>query len=216
MPVKTEDLFDLEGFEHDDLFPEGFPPWVALDLMRARLHALAEAYAAGTRDARWRTLDVHNNGLSPEWRVPCQRQDLVLVAFDAIIEPHVYIVGPALIDAGAVLRHGATIRGPALIGKLAVVGTNTEVTRSILLPGAKAAHLNYVGDSIIGSNANLGAGAVIANLRFDRKNVRVQGQETGRNKFGALVGDGAFIQCNAKLNPGTLVAKNILYPVINK
>ena len=216
MPLKTEDLFDLEGFAFADLFPPGFPPWVALDLMSARLYELAEAYADGKRDRRWRTLDVHNQGLAPEWRAPCHRPDLVLVAYDAIIEPHVYIAGPALIDEGAAVRHGATIRGPAIVGKLAVLGTNSELVRSILLPGAKAAHLNYVGDSIVGANANLGAGAVIANLRHDHRSVRVQGQETGRTKFGALVGDGAFITCNAKLNPGTLVPKAVMYPVINK
>lgn len=216
MPLKTEDLFDLEGFAHAELFPEGFPPWVALDLMAARLHALAEAYARGERDRRWRTLDVHNAGLAPEWRVPCHRPDLVLVAFDAVIEPGVYVVGPALIDEGAAVRHGATIRGPAIVGKLAMLGTNSELVRSLLLPGAKAAHLNYVGDSIIGSNANLGAGAVIANLRHDRRSVRVQGQETGRAKFGALVGDDAFVTCNAKLNPGTLVPKGVMYPAISK
>lgn len=213
--VKTAELFDLEGFAHAGLFPAGFPPWAALDLMAARLYALAEAHG-GENDRRWRTLERHNASLAPEWRTACHRPDLVLVAYDATIEPGVYIAGPVLIDEGAAVRHGATIRGPVLLGKRAVVGANSEVTRSILLPEAKAAHLNYVGDSIIGRGANLGAGAVLANLRFDRRAIRVRGSETGRAKFGALIGDGAFLRCNAVTEPGQVIPKGVLYPILTK
>ncbi len=178
--------------------------------MAARLYALADACERGETDRRWRTLDRHNASLAPEWRVAGRRPDLVLVAYDAAIEPGVYIVGPALIDEGAAIRHGATIRGPALIGQTAIVGTNSEVPRSILLPGAKAAHLNYVGDSIVGNGANLGAGAILANLRFDRRPIRVGVHDTGRTKFGALVGDGAFLRCNAVTEPGAVIPKGAL------
>lgn len=216
MSLRTKELFDLQGFAHVDLFPEADPPWAALGLMEAYLLALIETHAKEQTGSCWRTLSAHNLMHEPAWHVTCQRSDLVLVAFNAKIEPHVHIDGPVLVDEGARIAHGATIRGPAIIGKGALVGTNSEVVRSILLPGAKAAHLNYVGDSILGSEANLGAGAVIANVRFDRCTVRVQGRDTGRNKLGALVGDRAFIRCNATLNPGKVVPKGVLYPAPSK
>lgn len=128
----------------------------------------------------------------------------------AILEPGVVLAsGPVYIAAGARLRSGAYVRGPALIGAGALLGHSSEVKNGILLPGSAAPHFNYVGDSILGNRANLGAGAILSNLRLDGRPVRVtwQGkrQDSGLRKLGGLVGDGVQVGCNAVINPGTIL-----------
>lgn len=125
-----------------------------------------------------------------------------------------YIAGPAIICANAQLRHNCFIRGSAIIGEGCVVGNSTEVKNSVMLDGAQAPHFNYVGDSILGAGAHIGAGVILSNLRLDRKNVRICMEntrvETGLRKFGAIIGDGAEIGCNSVLNPGTIICKNAI------
>jgi len=135
--------------------------------------------------------------------------ELISIGKETIIEPGAYIQGPCIIGSNCQVRHGAYIRGGVITGDGCVIGHATEVKHAIFLDRAHAAHFNYVGDSILGSDANLGAGSKLANLRLDREEIffLFQGQKisTGLKKFGAIVGDGAQIGCNAVANPGTLI-----------
>jgi len=133
--------------------------------------------------------------------------DAVTIEDGAQIHPSAVIDGPVFIAASAQVRPGAVIRGGAWIGERAVVGADTEVKRGILLAGAQAPHLNYVGDSILGAGVNLGAGVILSNHRHDRANVRIAGVDTGRRKLGAILGDGVAIGCGGVLDPGVIVGR---------
>ena len=130
----------------------------------------------------------------------------------SVIEPGAYVRGPCWIGRGVEVRHGAYVRGQAIVGDGAVVGHATEVKGSIFLPGAKAGHFAYVGDSILGRDVNLGAGTKLANLRLegDEVRVRVEGAlvPTGLRKLGALLGDRTQTGCNSVTNPGTLLGRD--------
>lgn len=136
----------------------------------------------------------------------------------AVLSPKASLNGPAIIGEGTEIRQGAFIRGSALIGKGCVVGNSTEIKNAILFDSVQVPHYNYVGDSILGYRAHLGAGAVTSNVKSDRSPVRVRCEgekiETGLRKFGAMIGDGAEIGCNSVLNPGTIIGRNsIVYPL---
>lgn len=136
----------------------------------------------------------------------------VVLGEGAIIGPHAYVEGPAWIGEGAAICHGAYVRGGCVIGAGAKVGHASEVKRSLFLPGAKAPHFNYVGDSILGADVNLGAGVKLANFKTDGSAISVDREETGLRKFGAALGDGVSIGCNAVLAPGTILgARTIVY-----
>ena len=134
------------------------------------------------------------------------------------IAPGALIEGPAWIGRDVEIRASAYIRGGSWIGDGAVVGANTEVKRSILFPGAKAPHLAYVGDSILGSGVNLGAGTILSNFRHDGGEVVILGPggkkiPTGRRKLGAVLGDGVATGCNSVLHPGVVVGReSMTYP----
>lgn len=130
----------------------------------------------------------------------------------ARIGPHAHVVGPAWLMSGAEVGHGATVRGGVLLGPGAKVGHVSEVKRSVFLEGAKAPHFNYVGDSVLGHGANLGAGVKLANLKTTAGGVAMAGHATGLRKLGSFVGDGASIGCNAVLAPGTVIgAHSVVY-----
>lgn len=142
--------------------------------------------------------------------------DRQVIADTAQVHPSAVIDGPVYIGPKAQVRPGAFIRGGTWIGEGAVVGANTEVKRGILLPGAQAPHLNYVGDSILGNGVNLGAGSILSNHRHDRKNVVVAGTDTGRRKLGAILGDGVQTGCGSVLHPGVIVGRETqLYPGVH-
>ncbi len=132
----------------------------------------------------------------------------------AVVEPGALVKGPTLIGANTEVRHGAYIRGKCIIGRGCVVGHTTEMKSSIMLDGAKAGHFAYIGDSILGNSTNLGAGTKLANLKIGGTPVVIKvGDEridTGLRKFGAIIGDGVEIGCNAVTNPGTLLGKNAM------
>lgn len=115
------------------------------------------------------------------------------------------------------MRPGAFIRGNVLVGDGAVVGNSCELKNCILFDEVQTPHYNYVGDSVLGYKAHMGAGAVTSNVKGDKKNVVVHGErdyETGRKKFGAMLGDFAEIGCNSVLNPGTIIGRNSqVYPL---
>lgn len=136
----------------------------------------------------------------------------------ANIAPSACLNAPCIIGANTEIRHCAFIRGSVLVGKNCVVGNSTEVKNAILFDGVQVPHYNYVGDSILGYKAHLGAGAITSNVKSDKMPVVVRdGDEevhTGLKKLGAMIGDFAEIGCNSVLNPGTVIGKNAsVYPL---
>lgn len=130
-----------------------------------------------------------------------------------------FLGAPCIIGADTQVRHGAFIRGSALVGDGCVVGNSVELKNVILFDGVQVPHFNYVGDSILGHKAHMGAGSITSNVKSDRSLVVIHGQEhipTGIKKVGAFLGDGAEIGCNSVLNPGSIVGRNsIVYPLSN-
>lgn len=147
----------------------------------------------------------------------CLLADDVLIGEDVIIPPTATIIGPAVIGRGTEIRPGAYIRGNVITGEECVIGNSSELKNCILLNEVQAPHYNYIGDSVLGNHAHLGAGAVCSNLKADGRNVVIRGErdyETERRKVGAILGDGADIGCNSVINPGTVVGKNTsVYPL---
>ena len=142
----------------------------------------------------------------------------IWVAKDAIVAPSACINGPAIIGRGAEVRHCAYIRGNALVGAKAVVGNSTELKNVILFDGVQVPHYNYVGDSVLGYKAHMGAGSITSNVKSDKTLVVVKdGKEeypTGLKKFGAMLGDEVEVGCNSVLNPGTVIGRNSnIYPL---
>ncbi len=142
---------------------------------------------------------------------------MVWVHVRAEIAPTAYLGAPCIIGEGTEVRHGAFIRGSALVGKNCVVGNSVELKNVILFDGVQVPHYNYVGDSILGYKAHMGAGSVTSNVKADKSMVVVKGEEhipTNRKKVGAMLGDFAEIGCNCVLNPGTVIGKNSnVYPL---
>lgn len=136
----------------------------------------------------------------------------------AKVAPTIMMTGPMIICAGANVRHNAFLRGNVIIGEKAVVGNSCELKNALLFDEVQVPHFNYVGDSILGYKAHMGAGAVTSNVKADKGLVKVHAEdgdvETGRKKFGAILGDHAEIGCNSVLNPGTVIGRNSnVYPL---
>ena len=145
-------------------------------------------------------------------------QEDIWISKDAVIFPSAYIKGPCIIDKDAEVRHCAFIRGNAIVGKNAVVGNSTELKNVVLFDGVQVPHYNYVGDSILGHKAHMGAGSITSNVKGDKKLVVIKNGEelipTGRKKVGAILGDYAEIGCGTVLNPGTVIGRNTqVYPL---
>jgi bifunctional N-acetylglucosamine-1-phosphate-uridyltransferase/glucosamine-1-phosphate-acetyltransferase GlmU-like protein len=143
--------------------------------------------------------------------------DRIVIGRGARIHPNVVLEGPLYVGRDVEIRPGAYVRGGTWIGDGCVVGASTEIKRAIMLPGAKAPHLNYVGDSILGAGVNLGAGTILSNFRHDGREVRIGagdfGVASGRRKLGAVLGDGVLTGCNCVLHPGVVVGREThLYP----
>ncbi len=146
-----------------------------------------------------------------------RREGNIWVARNAKVFPSAYIGGPAIIDEEAEIRHCAFIRGSAIVGKGAVVGNSTELKNVILFNKVQVPHYNYVGDSILGFKAHMGAGSITSNVKSDKTLVAVKAGEetfeTGLKKFGAMLGDQVEVGCNSVLNPGTVIGQNTnIYP----
>jgi UDP-N-acetylglucosamine diphosphorylase / glucose-1-phosphate thymidylyltransferase / UDP-N-acetylgalactosamine diphosphorylase / glucosamine-1-phosphate N-acetyltransferase / galactosamine-1-phosphate N-acetyltransferase len=130
------------------------------------------------------------------------------------------IIGPVWIGAGSQIRPGAYIRGNVIAGEGCVLGNSSEFKNCLLMDKVQVPHFSYVGDSVLGSGAHLGAGAICSNLRLDQKNVFIQLPEglvdTGLKKLGAILGDGAEVGCNAVLNPGAVLGRrSLVMPAIS-
>ena len=142
----------------------------------------------------------------------------IWIAKTAKVAKTASITGPVIIDEEAEIRHCAFIRGKAIVGKNAVVGNSTELKNVILFNKVQVPHYNYVGDSILGYKAHMGAGSITSNVKSDKKLVVVKNEEekieTGLKKFGAMLGDEVEVGCNSVLNPGTVVGRNTnIYPL---
>lgn len=198
-------FFDLTNFPFKELFNHCPFPWSALQKIESFLLEYRLGMIEGTVSPQAYIVDPH----------------LISIGKGSVVEPGAYIKGPCLIGKNCTIRHGAYIRGNFIAGDGCVIGHDTEVKNSIFLQGALAGHFAYVGDSIIGNKANLGAGTKCANLKLDHETISIQfpGQQTidtGMRKFGALIGDNCQLGCNSVTNPGTLMGQGVkCYPCIN-
>jgi NDP-sugar pyrophosphorylase family protein len=141
----------------------------------------------------------------------------VFVGKRTVVEHGAMIKGPAWIGEGCEIRNGAYIRENVIIGSGCVIGNSCELKNCIILNEAQIPHFNYVGDSILGFRAHLGAGVILSNVKLDRSEILIRAGEsfipTGFKKFGAIIGDRSEIGCHAVLNPGSLIGRDsILYP----
>lgn len=141
----------------------------------------------------------------------------VWVSKSAKIAGSAHIDGPTIIGKETEVRHCAFIRGGVIVGENCVVGNSTEIKNSILFNSVQVPHFNYVGDSILGYKAHMGAGSITSNVKSDRSVVTVkigsEKMDTGLKKFGAILGDHVEIGCNAVLNPGSVLGRNVsVYP----
>lgn len=194
---EIKELLDLDKTIAAKLFEGKTYPWEALDGIKRFILELGETLSADEYD-------------HPE--------EGVWIAKDAKIFPSAYIGAPCIIDHGAEVRHCAFIRGSAIVGKNAVVGNSTELKNVVLFDNVQVPHYNYVGDSILGYKAHMGAGSITSNVKSDKTLVTVHIPdapiETGRKKFGAILGDNVEVGCNSVLNPGTVVGRcSNIYPV---
>lgn len=141
----------------------------------------------------------------------------VLVGEGVTIHPNAVVEPPAIIGSGTEIRTGAYIRGNVIIGNGCVVGNSSELKNCILLDRVQVPHYNYVGDSVLGNYAHMGAGSICSNLKADGKNIVIHGEteiETGLRKIGGILGDHADIGCSCVLNPGTVVGRyTTVYPL---
>ena len=196
---KPADLFDLTQSAHAALFDGCEYAWEALQKIQAYLDA----------------------NLRPSLHNRCEGVafigERVFIGEGTVVEDGAMIKGPAIIGRNCQIRHNAYIREQVIIGDNCVVGNASEVKNALLFNEAVAPHFNYIGDSILGYRAHLGAGVKISNVKLVPENVTVDinGRpfDTGLRKFGAVIGDHVEIGCNCVLNPGSIIGRHsILYP----
>tara|TARA_Y100000739_G_scaffold117151_1_gene100685 strand:+ start:619 stop:1293 length:675 start_codon:yes stop_codon:yes gene_type:complete len=194
----ASDLFNLKQTEYAHLFENGEPPWKVLPLLKDFLETAIKP--------------THNASVSSQAIIG----ERVYLGEGTIVEHGACIEGPAIIGNNCQIRHGAYIRSHVIIGSNCVIGNSSELKNCLLFNDCQVPHFNYVGDSILGHHAHLGAGVVLSNLKSVPGNVMVNGHDTGLRKFGALVGDHAELGCNSVLNPGSVIGKNsVVYPNMN-
>lgn len=155
-------------------------------------------------------------GIPPEGQFPSgvHIEGAVWLHPSVKLPPYATLIGPIWIGAGTQIRPGAFIRGNVIVGENCVLGNACEFKNCLLMDNVQVPHFSYVGDSILGNGAHLGAGVICSNFRLDQKPVTVRGTDetyaTGLRKFGAIIGDKAEVGCNAVLNPGTLLGPRSL------
>jgi NDP-sugar pyrophosphorylase family protein len=195
---KPADLFDLTQTEHAALFDGCEFAWDALKKIKGYLAQVPKQ--------------------NPPKRFPGASIGVnVFIGEGTVVEPGALIKGPAIIGKNCQIRHNAYLREDVIIGDDCVIGNASELKNAFLFNGAQVPHYNYVGDSILGCKAHLGAGVKISNVKLMPGNVAVEvdgvPRDTGLRKFGALLGDGAQVGCNAVLNPGSILGRGaVVYP----
>lgn len=197
MMINTVDLFDLSHTLAANYLENYEFPWQALKRIKDFIISSGE------------NLDEN------EYK---EIQPQIWIHKNAVAASSALISAPCIIGADTEIRHGAFIRGSVLIGRNCVIGNSTEIKNSILFDNVQVPHYNYVGDSILGYKAHMGAGSITSNVKSDKTlvNVRYGDKliETGLKKFGAILGDNTEIGCNTVLNPGTIVGrKSNIYPL---
>lgn len=193
-------LYDLSETIAAELFAGAVYPWEVLPSIHDFILKLGET-------------------LSPEQFE--KRGEDIWVAKSAKVAPTASLNGPLIIDEEAEIRHCAFVRGNAIVGKGAVVGNSTELKNVVLFNKVQVPHYNYVGDSILGFKAHMGAGSITSNVKSDKTLVAVKGiadgekfeLKTGLKKMGAMLGDRVEVGCNSVLNPGTVIGRDSnVYP----
>ena len=189
------ELYDLSHTMADQYLKRFSYPWEALKGIQDMIISLSE------------TLGEDYTEVSPR----------VWVHKTASVAPTAFLGAPCIVGANTEVRHCAFVRGSALIGKNCVVGNSVELKNVILFDNVQVPHYNYVGDSILGYKAHMGAGSITSNVKSDKSLVVIHGQppvETGLKKVGAMLGDFVEIGCNSVLNPGTVIGRNSsVYPL---
>jgi UDP-N-acetylglucosamine diphosphorylase / glucose-1-phosphate thymidylyltransferase / UDP-N-acetylgalactosamine diphosphorylase / glucosamine-1-phosphate N-acetyltransferase / galactosamine-1-phosphate N-acetyltransferase len=200
--IKPADLFDLKQTEHVSIFLDCEKAWDALKRIKHYIRT----------------------NLRPSLNNRCEGRafigEQVFIGKGTVVEDGVMIKGPAIIGRDCEIRHNAYIREDVIVGDGCVVGNSCELKNSFLFNEAKVPHFSYVGDSILGRLAHLGAGVKISNIKLMSGNVVVEidGEQvdTGLRKFGALLGDNTDIGCNTVLNPGSIIGRrSVIYPNTN-
>lgn len=194
--LKINELYDLNETIAADIFKGHTYPWEVLPCIKEYICTLGA-------------------GLDPD--IYEKRGEDIWIAKSARVYDSAYIGGPCIIDEDAEVRHCAFIRGSAIVGKGAVVGNSTELKNVILFNKVQVPHYNYVGDSILGFKAHMGAGSITSNVKSDKTLVVIKAKderiETGLKKVGAMLGDNVEVGCNSVLNPGTVVGRGSnIYP----
>ena len=195
--IRNEKLFDLNHTLARPLFERFTYPWELLPEIKGFILSLGPTLSEDEYELRGENI----------W-----------IAKTASVAPSASITGPCIIGPNTEVRHCAFIRGSALVGANAVVGNSTELKNVILFDNVQVPHYNYVGDSILGYKAHMGAGSITSNVKSDRTLVHIPDMdthiETGLKKMGAVLGDGVEIGCNSVLNPGTIVCPgSSVYPL---
>jgi len=195
--IKTDDLLDLTRTIAAELFDGKEYPWEALSDIGDFICRLGPTLSP----------DEFDNPAENVW-----------IAKGVKVFDTAYIAGPCIIDSGAEIRQCAFIRGNAIVGKNCVVGNSTELKNVVLFDNVQVPHYNYVGDSVLGYKAHMGAGSITSNVKSDKTLVIIKNGseqiETGRKKVGAILGDNVEVGCNSVLNPGTVVGRGAsIYPL---
>jgi NDP-sugar pyrophosphorylase family protein len=195
--LKISELLDLNETIAAEIFEGCTYPWEVLGKIKEGIRKLGETLSEEEYD---------------------KKGEDIWIAKSAKVAPTAYINGPAIIGKEAEVRHCAFIRGSAVVGEGAVVGNSTELKNVILFNKVQVPHYNYVGDSVLGYKAHMGAGSITSNVKSDKTLVTVKAGEekleTGLKKFGAVLGDHVEVGCNSVLNPGSVVGRNTnIYPL---
>ena len=196
MELRITDLLDLSHTMAGEYLSGFSYPWEALDGIKELIISLGGKLSEEEYDE-----------VSPQ----------VWVHKTATVAPTAFLGAPCIIGAETEVRHCAFIRGSALVGKKCVVGNSVELKNVILFDNVQTPHYNYVGDSILGYKSHMGAGSITSNVKSDKTLVTVKNGEerieTGRKKFGAILGDNVEVGCNSVLNPGTILGRRAsVYP----
>ena len=194
--TEIKELFDLDKTIAAMLFEGKTYPWEVLDGIKDFILALGATLPE----------DEYDHPSEGVW-----------IAKDATVFPSAYIGSPCIIDHDAEVRQCAFIRGSAIVGKGAVVGNSTELKNVVLFDKVQVPHYNYVGDSVLGYKAHMGAGSITSNVKSDKTLVVIKEPgkpiPTGRKKVGAMLGDNVEVGCNSVLNPGTVIGRESnVYP----
>ncbi|MBI3920366.1 MAG: hypothetical protein HY318_03020 [Armatimonadetes bacterium] len=199
---RPEEFFDLSSYEHAAIFEGVVDVWEVLKRIEGYVKA---------------NLNPGINGKVMDYAYVA---DDVYIGEGTVVEPGAVVKGPTIIGKNVEVRSHAYLRGGIIVGDGSVVGHTSELKNCLLMAGAQVPHFNYVGDSVLGVHAHLGAGVKISNLKITRDEVvlTVEGQKypTGLRKFGVIMGDDVEVGCNAVCNPGTVIGpRTLAYPNIS-